>query len=251
MKSAVFNDGLLLRLALSAVGTLRNGPLGCVPLLVPGTVLFVVRAAIRAFVSLGRPRPSNVVLGATRHEVTSEAPKPTHTRSAPTSCQPSNKPPRPAIEDAVYTTEKCEPLPQQATHCLLPLRGRICGAKHRRSLAFHNYPLSDLEIHHFSRSGFQRFPTLFLSRVFDLREHSGGLGHISSALQGHWAHLYYISTSLTGNLGATRLPVSPFDNFSLHSIFFRRYMGWERKHLLDTGKIPGVLGGKETAFARA
>ncbi|KAB5554768.1 hypothetical protein GE09DRAFT_139622 [Coniochaeta sp. 2T2.1] len=140
MKSAVFDYGLLLCLALSAVGTLRNGPLGCIPLLLPGTVLFLVRAAIRAFVSLGRPRPSNVVLGATRHEVTSEETWAAHTRSVPTSCQPSNKPPRAVIEDAEYTTEKCEPLPQQATHCLLLLRGRILGAKHSILLAFHNFP---------------------------------------------------------------------------------------------------------------
>ena len=70
MKSAVLDDGLLL-MAFSAVGTLRHGALGQIPLLVQNPGPFVIAAAVGALASLGRPRPSDVVLRTTLHEVTS------------------------------------------------------------------------------------------------------------------------------------------------------------------------------------
>lgn len=87
MKSVVFDNGLLL-MALSAIGTLRLGELGHLPLLIQGEVSFDVPSSLTAFLPLGGPRPSDVDFGSSRDEMTRMTrTQIVPTRRGPTRCQ--------------------------------------------------------------------------------------------------------------------------------------------------------------------
>ncbi|OIW23678.1 hypothetical protein CONLIGDRAFT_139140 [Coniochaeta ligniaria NRRL 30616] len=208
MKSAVFDDGLLHMVALSAVGTLRHGTLGHIPLLLQSTVLLAIPAAIRACISPGRPRPSAFDLGATCHEVTGDISKPAPTNAFRHDAT-KQRDSRPVVEDAIL---------RQKVPCHF-------HSHHNPPHSFHyRCRRSVREAHGITTSYFAsvRIQRLFtftwlVSLIFG--KHSVGLG-IASAYRGMGALVLHLQFSSSGTSGRP-VSLSSFDygpgpDFFLH-----------------------------------